>query len=290
MERLALEPCLQGAPAARFGVELALLDLSAQLVAKPLHRLLNPASTSEIPLNATIGAETQAASVEQALKAQAQGFGTLKLKVGRQAPEVDRQRLHAVRQALGDTVKLRVDANGAWSAKQALAVLERWAPLALEYVEQPVPAARLTELAWLTRHSPVPIALDESVSSFESARRALDAGAGQVFVLKPMALGGVIPALSLAHQAAGQGLVCVFTTMLEGVYGRTGALHTAAAHHGEGQPEGVMPACGLATGDLLAEDHIQDPPLPKNGWLSCGPGAGLGLPRPPFSAFPRAEA
>ena len=262
------------APAAAHGLELALLDLLAQERAQPLARLLHPRAATEVPVNAMLGADSAAAAAQAAQAAVAEGFATLKLKVGADPLELDRARLQAVRDAVGPAVRLRLDANGGWSEAQALAALEALHVFGVEYVEQPVSPEDIEALVRVAARSPIPIAADESVRSPPDARRLLARGAAQVLILKPMVLGGVVPALIIAREAIRSGALAIITTSLEGAVGRAGALHAAAALCPL-LPE-PLPAFGLATGELLAEDLVHAPQRPVRGWMALGEIPGLG--------------
>jgi o-succinylbenzoate synthase len=264
-------------PAALHGLECALLDLAAQAAGVPLSRWLHPSAEGRVSVNATLGATSLQETVQQARARVAEGFGTLKLKVGVGGGDADVARVEAVRGAVGPTIQLRADANESWSEAQALEVLRRLAPSGIEYVEQPVPAMDLAALGRLSVASPVPVAADEASSSEAGARAVLAARAASVLVLKPMALGGLLTTLQIAREAFAQSIPVVLTSMLEGVYGRTAALHAAAALPALAAGRVPTLACGLATGGLLAQDLVMEPPQPAFGRLAVPPQTGLGV-------------
>jgi o-succinylbenzoate synthase len=271
------------APAARHGLELALLDLAARRAARPLAAYLHPSADGEVAVNAVLGAASPEETVREAAALVAEGYGTLKLKVGADTAGEDQERLRAVRCAVGSAVRLRIDGNGSWSKKAALPLLERLAPLDIEYAEQPLPADDIKGMAELARLSPIPLAADESVLSLENARSVLGENAAQVLVLKPMALGGILTTLAVARLAEQHGVRVVITTMLDGAFARMGAACAAAALGGVLAGGGAGVAHGLATGGLLAEDLVPAPPLPHAGRLTLPTGAGLGMPAAPPS-------
>jgi len=245
-------------PAARHAVEQALFDLSAQRIGVPLARLLDARAGNEVPVSALLTGETMPELAREAQRAAADGFGTLKLKVGFRD---DFARAAVVRDAVGPAVKLRIDANGAWNREQALERLRELAPLDIELCEQP------TEDLLGLEAAPVPIAADELTARDPGA--ALERA--QVIVIKPMLLGGLLPALRLGRKALERGLKVIVTTSLDGAIGRAGAAHLAAAlHHHE-------LAAGLATGRLLAEDLCADTLAPRAGFLRIPVAPGLGL-------------
>ncbi len=261
-------------PAATHGVDLATLDVAAQRDGRPLAAMLREnvfdadgSIPDSVPVNATIGDGTVEETVNAATDAVDEGFEWLKLKVGVREPEVDLTRVQAVHNAVDDSVSLRLDANGAWDRSTAKRVVDRLAEIGIEYLEQPLPAEDIDGLAEL-RGRGVDIAVDESLV-VTSVETVVDAGAADVVVIKPMAVGGPSRAVELAAVARNAGLKPVVTTTVDGVVARTAALHVAAAI-----PD--VTACGLATGSLLAADLVTDPVSITNGRASLPAGHGLG--------------
>jgi o-succinylbenzoate synthase len=274
-------------PCAFHALEGALLDLAARRAGLPLARWLHPRAASEVAVNATLGAGPPEAAAEAARAFSLAGFGTFKVKVGVGGADADEARLRAVRVAVPLAARLRIDANGAWSEGEALGLLNRWRALELEFVEQPLDPRALDAQVRLAAASPVPIAADEGVRSEEDARRLLEARAAHLLVLKPMLLGGVLTAYRIARLALGQGVPVVLSTALEGAYGRTAALHVAAAVQalqGELLPGAAAIAHGLATAAWLREDLVAPFPEPVRGKLIVPAPPGLGLPLPAWLA------
>jgi len=183
------------------------------------------------------------------------GFPAVKVKVGRADPGADIDLVGAVRDAVGPSVALRVDANGAWDLDTAADVIERLAPYDLELVEQPV--AGLGELARLRRRIAVPLAADESVRSVDDARRLAAWYAADAVVVKVQALGGVRAALRVADAA---GVPAIVTSMRETSVGIAAGLALAAA-----LPE-LPYACGLAA-RMPGGDVVRDPLVARQGRL-----------------------
>jgi len=259
------------APAARHGLSLALAEARARAAGEPLYRSLNGERTvSRIPVNATIGTraddpDAAAGLAEAALEA---GYGCLKLKVGALDVEEDVERVRAVRNAVGDGIGLRVDANGAWRPEQAEQALAALGELGVDYVEQPLPTVELSATARL-RDSPVDVALDESLAAHD-VEHVIDVEAADVLVLKPMVLGGPDRTVDAVRQCQEAGIDPVLTTTFDAVVARTAAVHAAATI-----PE-VRP-CGLATGDRLGSDLAPDPAPVSDGWITVPQEPGLGF-------------
>lgn len=262
-------PAMASSPAARHGLELALLDRSARSAGVPLYRHLGgDRRVSAVRANATVGDGDVEATVTDCRTAVAEGFRSLKVKVGARPVDEDTDRLAAVREAVGDHVELRADANEAWSDEEAATAVEELAELGVSLVEQPLERGDLAGHARL-RNRGVPIALDESLCDHD-IETVLDADAADVLVLKPMVLGGVGRAKQVAERARSAGLDVVVTTTVDAVVARTAAIHLVAALD-------VERACGLATADWLVQDVGSDPAAVVDGTVSVPQGAGHGV-------------
>ena len=207
-----------------------------------------------VPVNALV---TRDRIDDAALAGELAGFDTVKVKVGDGPPEVDIARLARVRDLIGPSIRLRVDANGAWDVETAVHVLDRVAHLDLEFVEQPV--TTLEDLAAVRRRVAVPIAADESVRSVADADRLHAIGAADVVVLKVQPLGGVRAALAVADAS---GVPAVVTSMMETSVGLAAGLALACS-----LPE-LQYACGLATIDQIDADVVATPLRARQGHLT----------------------
>jgi O-succinylbenzoate synthase len=188
------------------------------------------------------------------------GARTAKVKVADPRADLaaDAARLEAVRDALGPSGAIRVDANGAWDVDQAVGAIRTLDKAAggLEYVEQP--CRSVDELAAVRKRVDVRIAADESIRRAEDPLRLALAGAADVAVIKVAPLGGVRRALAVAEEC---GLPCVVSSAVETSVGMAAGLALAGA-----LPE-MAHACGLGTLSLLAGDVCAEPLVPVNGWL-----------------------
>ena len=271
----AMDPLHPAAVAAvRCGLDTATCDVLSQAAGMSVARWLAGHAATTVPVNATIALARAAPAAEAAAQARAVGFPCVKLKVGMaEGVEAERQRVAAVRNAVGERLKLRLDANGAWGEEQAIATLRALEPLDLEFVEQPVGPGQPAAMRRVREAVNTPIAADEDVTGPEQAAQVLRAGAAQVLVIKPMVVGGLRIARDMIEAARSRGVACIVTTSIDTGIGIAAALHLAAT-----LPSPV-PACGLATGDLLATTLIA-PPLPVRGGqmpLPDAPGLGIRL-------------
>lgn len=212
---------------------------------------------TQIPVNCSV----PAVGPEEAHKiVRASGCITAKVKVA-EAGQVlfdDVARLEAVRDALGRSGRIRIDANGAWTPDDAAVAIKTLDDAAggLEYVEQP--CSTVEELVEVRRHIDVPVAADESIRLADDPHRVKKLGAADVAVLKVQPLGGVNACLRLAEQL---NLPVVVSSAIETSVGLAAGLALAAA-----LPD-LPYACGLATHTLLAADVVHDPLSPVDGFI-----------------------
>lgn len=224
---------VQGAMArntsAKAAVDVALHDLFARQAGVPLAALLGGRATT-LATDLTISVDTVDAMVAEATGAVARGFRALKVKLGK-APALDVDRVRAIHAAVGHRATLRLDPNQGWTAEHAVQVmhaLER-ADVAVELLEQPVPAHDIDGLQFVSQRIAVPVMADESVFDPHQALELARRRAVSILNIKLMKTGGIGNALRIADIAAEHGLRCMMGCMLESSVGVAAAAHVAAA-------------------------------------------------------------
>jgi len=249
-------------PQALAAIDLALWDLEGRRADRPLWSLLGAEDPEPVAVNWTIAASDRAGAAREAAAARAAGFSTVKVKV---AIGDDAGRLAAVRAVAGPEMRIRIDANGAWSEAEALANLRALEPAGIELCEEP--AAGVEAIAALATRTAIPLALDESAADPAAlrSRRACD-----LVCLKVAGCGGITGLLAAAARARRQGYEVFLASTLDGPLGIAAALHAAAAL-------GPTRACGLAT--LSMFEGRPDPLPPGAGSIEPprSPGLGDGL-------------
>ena len=219
--------CSPDTPTAVSAFDIALFDLAAQRAGLPLCEFLGGRAVP-MPTDATIFLRPVDRVAERALELVAEGFQTLKIKLGDPARD-DVERVRRVREAVGDGIDLRADANQGWDRDYALAVLEAIAPFRVQFCEQPLPAERLDDIRWLAQRSPVPLMADESLFSPEDAARLAADAVYPLFNIKLSKSAGLLRARAIAAVAHGAGIGCQVGCMNESRLGLTAAAHLAAA-------------------------------------------------------------
>ena len=237
------------AASVRFGLEAAAWSLCAALAGKSLAGVMTSELEAVVPLNALLVGSGEGV-LEEARRVRAVGYRAVKLKVGRAEVESEIELVQALRGVLGPDVALRLDANRAWTFRQAAAFAKGTAACDLEYVEEPL--ADVAGLLRLAETSGLPIALDESLVGMPV--EGLDAHPyARAVVLKPTLLGGLAHALEMARRATALGLKPVVSSSFESGVGLLALLALAAG-------TGAAPA-GLDTYRALAADVLH-PRLP----------------------------
>jgi L-alanine-DL-glutamate epimerase-like enolase superfamily enzyme len=190
-------------------VDVALWDLKARVAGQPLFRLLG-AHREAVPIYGSGGFTSYTVDELQAQLGGwvAQGIPRVKMKIGTDwgtRAEADVARVQAAREAIGPDAELFVDANGAYTAKQAIQLAERFAAHGVSYFEEPVSSDHLDQLAFVRQHVPMAVAAGEYAWDPWSVRDMLRAGAvdvQQADVTRCLGITGWLEAAALAHAFA----------------------------------------------------------------------------------------
>jgi L-alanine-DL-glutamate epimerase-like enolase superfamily enzyme len=219
-------------PAAKAAVDMAAYDLLGQRHGLPVWALLGADSALAPRTSFTIGIDTPERMAQKTQAALAHLYPTydaatgsgpatpiLKVKVG--TPR-DGENLQAIRRVAPHAV-IRVDANGAWTAKEAIAAIRELETFGLEFVEQPCAAADLEGLRLVRERAHLPILADESCVVATDVPRAAPCVDG--INIKLMKCGGIFPALQLIFAARAHGLRTMLGCMIESSVAITAAAH-----------------------------------------------------------------
>jgi muconate cycloisomerase len=241
---------------AKAALEMALLDLQGQVLGAPLYKLLGgrdappPEGDRGIRLKFVVGAVEPARAAERARGMVERGWRAIKVKVGRDPPQ-DVERLRAVRAAIGPDVFLSVDANGGYSAHEAVWVAARLEKLEVALFEQPTRRGDHAAMAAVRRRSGIPVMADESVFTAGDALEVIRAGAADVLSLYPGKHGGVRATQEIARMAEAAGLACTIGSNLEREVATAAMAHVAVA-----TPNVV---CERFPGDLIGPLYFEGP-------------------------------
>jgi L-alanine-DL-glutamate epimerase-like enolase superfamily enzyme len=244
-------------PFTKSALEMALWDILGKVAGLPVYRLLGGPVRAVVPTKFSISGQKPERAAEIAAWAVAQGFRTMKVKVGVE-PEEDVARVRAVRAAVGPDVRLGVDANGGWAPRVAIQTIRRLYEYNIYFVEQPVPALDVAWLADVRRQVQVPVMADESVYTLQDAMAVVRASAADVLSVYVGKGGGIGPARKIAAVAEAAGLVCTVGSNLELGVASAAMIHLAMATPGIGAEE--FP-CDIL-GPFFYESDVLAEPLP----------------------------
>ncbi|MFD8983299.1 enolase C-terminal domain-like protein [Streptomyces sp. NPDC059564] len=205
-------------------LEAALLDLVGKRAGRPAHQLLGTDAPPAAATARTIGIVAPGLAAARAARLAGHGFSVLKVKAGAPDPADDLARVAAVHTAAPDA-ELLLDPNGAWTERQSLELLPRFAALGVTAVEQPIAPGRPDVLARVAKESPVPVIADEDAVSYEDA--AALAGLVHGVNVKLAKCGGVRAALRIYEALRGSGTELMLGCLAASSLGIAPAVHLA---------------------------------------------------------------
>jgi L-alanine-DL-glutamate epimerase-like enolase superfamily enzyme len=266
-----LEGCdraVVGNHAAKAVLDIALHDLAARAAGVPLVQWLGGRRRAELLGSECVFYGPPDVAAAQARRFVADGFRIVKVRVGLEPFGRDVDRVRAVREAVGPGVRMAVDANQAWSVKEAIRRIRTLQAFDIESVEQPVSAGDVTGMAEVARAVTIPLMADESLFSLENAMTLIRLGAAGMFHVKLVKAGGIHRARQLLALAEAARLPVLMGQMNEGM------LATATAAH-------LALASSAKYAELYGSDGIVDDPTPghvhENGRVRVPDGPGLGV-------------
>ncbi|MER7446229.1 o-succinylbenzoate synthase [Microbacterium sp. NPDC097977] len=251
---------------AKAAIEMAVLDAELRAEGRSFARELG-AVHDTVPCGVSIGIMDEIPRLLDAVDGYlSEGYVRIKLKI---EPGWDVDVVRAVRERFGDDVLLQVDANTAYTLRDA-AHLARLDPFDLLLIEQPLEEEDILGHADLARMLRTPICLDESITSAQTAAAAIRLGATRIINIKPGRVGGYLEARRIHDLAVAQGVPVWCGGMVESGLGRAANVALAAL------PGFVLP------GDVSASDRfyrvdLTEPFVMRDGALTVPTGPGLGV-------------
>jgi L-Ala-D/L-Glu epimerase len=244
-------------------------DVQGRFLGVPLYDLLGGKQRDSFEVCKNVGVSDPATSAERARCLAAEGYTTLKLRVGT-GVDLDVARVRAVREAVGDGVRIRVDANQAWDPTTAVVAIKRMVEWRLEGVEQPCHYWDLRAAAEVVSRVDVPIIADESVWTSDDAQRLLSARGADVLHLYLGKCGGIQSALKIVAVAESFGAAITYGERIP-----LGIAEAAHCHVVAALPESRFPHA-LAY-DFNEHDLLVAPIRREKGLMYVQDGPGLGV-------------
>ena len=257
-------------PGAGAGVEMACIELTCRRLGVPMHSYLGGAVVDRLLFNGWIGELSPHDAALDAKRWLDAGFASAKIKVG-SGVDKDRDRVAAVRDAVGPAMQLRMDANTQYDADTALQLCRAVKQFDMQLFEQPVPKDDLAGLARVRREGGIAVMADESISDHDSLIRVIKADCVDFVKFGIKQAGGILRAQRMLATAEAAGLPVVLghgfgldmSTMAEIMLGATS--------------RNVVP--GLeCVGPLKVTDTVASTRLDLGaGSIALPQGAGLGI-------------
>ncbi len=251
-------------------VDVALFDLLGKHLGVPVHVLLGGAKRHQVPPLWLIGNSSIDKDLIEAEKKWTDGYRFFKLKLGVKSLDDDIALTMAMREKFGSTLQMCSDANMGMNLEQATRYVLAVKDTGLAYLEQPLPKKDLAGTHALVKVSPIPIGLDESVTSVDDILQASKDGV-QGVSLKTLKLGGLSGVIGAGHICEAFGLqINLASKMAETGIGASALLHLSA----------VLPNVnwGVSPTHLyLAQDVVSHQDTPENGFFTISSSPGLGV-------------
>lgn len=266
---LKIAQVLKGRVWTKAGVTNALYDLQSKAIGQPVCALLGGRLRDEIPIaGPVIGINSPEAMVAEAVSQANAGYKAIKIKIG-ETTELDYVRVREVRNALPNSVQLRVDANDHYSLVQAKQICRLLDDMNIEHLEQPLPRGDLLGMAELRRFSRIPLMTDDSVATLEDAVNVIRLGAADRVKVK-VSKHGLENAQLIIGILEAAGISCVLGHVFQLGLARLTEAHLAACATNLNPPHemGSMKPMGI-TQDILKNALEVTPGIIR---LPSGPG------------------
>lgn len=268
---LALDRAVPGNSRAKGALIMAAYDLTGKILNTPVYNLLGGMVRDRIPLSWSLPIVDVKTAVEEGRKMVERGWKILKVKTGRLSPQDDVEMVRALREAFGDEISIRADANQAYDLKTALWVLRRLEPFNIDFMEQPVHRQDLGVMAEVTRQSPIPIMADEAAKSpgeLAEIARIKAADYVSIYIVGP---GGISNSKKMAAIAEAYRMRAYVGGALESIIGASAGLHLAASS------PAIDLGCEMGGAFLMKDDFGKQDLQMKDGALVVPTGPGLGV-------------
>ena len=251
-------------------LDMALWDLCGKESKLPVYKLLGGAMQDEIDYFFYLSHGSQEDVEQQCLEGASRGYTTFYLKVGIDLHH-ELEMVKTIRDTIGAEKKIRLDANGAWLAQDALRNLQLFEPFGIDFIEQPVRESPASLMKELRKRSPIPLAANEGLWTEEDANRLILERVADVYTFSPYWVGGLDKFTQVAYLAQTMG-----STVCRHTHGELG-IAAAAFHHAS------LAIPNLARGNQQTAAHIEADILVEAIPTTFGPtwgipdGVGLGI-------------
>ncbi len=249
--------------------DIALHDIIGQHKQVPLYELYGGKNNKELVTDYTVSLDNAEKMAADALKIKNQGYPSIKVKLG-ESKKKDVERIRMIREAVGDDIPVRIDANQGWSVKEAIETLNALNDYNVEHCEEPIAKWNFMQLKKVKKKSPIPIMADESCGDAHDAARLLKLKACDMFNIKVGKAGGVFNAYEIVKLGDKAKMHMQVGAFLESRLGMTASAHLAlCSNH--------IVHCDFDTPLMFSEDIVTDGlTYHANGVMKVPDAPGLG--------------
>ncbi len=233
-------------PSVSFALSCIALDLIGVRNAKELDQLKLSHASKNLTINSVVGRLENDGDIQLIKKHYQSGYRTIKLKITSHNQRFPQFIKYASDRFPG--LKFRIDANQSWPVESVADLLESFKGLPVEYCEEPCRFETLEQISQINEHSPVPIALDESIGNIHQLKEILRTGPVKFVILKPTLLGNLFELIETFSNENTHNIKRICTTAFESGVGRTSVCKLAAVIGSDDM------AHGLSTGTLFTTD------------------------------------
>ena len=216
-----------GNTSAKAAIDIALYDIKGKIMNAPLYKVLG-GFDSKVQTDITISIDKPEKMAVEALERVKEGFRILKLKAGIN-PEDDIEAVKLIREAVGESIRIRIDANQGWNVNSSINTIKKLEEFNVDAIEQALPHWDLDGTAYIRNKSNTKIMIDESLHSPIDAIKAIKKNAVDTFNIKLMKSSGIYPAIKINNIAEASGVNCMLGCMLETRIGITAAANLIAS-------------------------------------------------------------
>jgi len=245
-------------PSVEFAIQSAIYDLFSKLNQVPLNRYLNKNATESIKVNYYSNSSAQ--PFEDMV---------VKLKINNTNLFDQLDLIDRIIDRFKGMARLRLDLNESYDLPRAIRLCKMLEDKPIDYIEQPLAADNFEDMHELRFHTDIPIALDESIDSIDSVNKVLDYQCADIFILKPMTIGGILKLKNIIQLIKSTSKRFNISSLLESNIGRLSYLHLASAFN-------IDEECGIATQFFFDKDICQLP-SPLNGVIKISDLSGIGI-------------
>ncbi|MEO8067020.1 MAG: dipeptide epimerase [Flavobacteriales bacterium] len=243
--------------------DIALHDIAAQSAGVPLYRFLGASENRELITDYTVSIGDGEKMATDAVEIVRNGFTVIKVKLGSDGDR-DVARIGAIRDAIGPSIPLRIDANQGWDPDTAINVLTALGGSNIQHCEEPIQRWQFMEMRRVKEASPIPIMADESCCDHHDAERLIALGACQRFNIKLGKSGGLFKARKIMAMAEAANMEVQVGGFLESRLAFTASAHLALS-------SSAVKYCDMDTPMMFTAD-------PVHGGITYGVGGSISVP------------